>query len=108
MQEYANPARKVSLHEGLIVLVDLRQDMPLAHSIEVLILHALDYLTDNEVLVHKDEEEAFEEGVEAEEPVRRNRHKDLPNEFAEELSLVEDVFVELGQLLTHMDIGARL
>ena len=82
--------------------------MPLAHTVEVLILYALDYLTDDEVLVHKDEEEAFEEGVKVKEPVRRNRHKDLPNEFAEELRLVKDVFVQLGQLLTHMDIGARL
>ena len=93
MQEYTNPAREVSLHEGLIILIDLRQYVPLAHSIEMLILNTLHNLTDDEVLVHKDEEEAFEEGVKVEEPVRRNSHKDLPNEFAEELCLVEDVFV---------------
>ena len=93
MQEYTDPARKVSLHEGLVVLVDLRQDVSLTRTIKVLILNALDYLADNEVLVHKDEEETFEEGVEVEEPVRRDRHKDLPDEFAEELCLVEDVFV---------------
>ena len=93
MQEYTNPARKVSLHKGLIVLIDLCQDVPLAHSIEMLILHSLDYFTDDEVLVHKDEKEAFEEGVKVQEPVCRNSHEDLPDEFSEELCLVEDVFV---------------
>ena len=89
-------------------MVDLLQDVPLAHTIKVLVLNALDYLSDDEVLVHEDEEEALEESVEVEEPVCRHRHEDLPDEFAEELCLVEDVLVQLGQLLTHVDIGARL
>ena len=53
-----------------------------------LVLHSLDYLPHNEVLVYKHEEETFEQGVNAEEPERRHRNKNLRDEFSEKLGFV--------------------
>ena len=87
VEQDPSPACQVGLHESVIVLLNLRKYVPLAHLMQ-LVLHSLDYLPHNEVLVDKHEEETLEQGVNAEEPERRHRNKDLRNEFAEELGFV--------------------
>ena len=87
MEQDSSPACQVGLHKSVIVLLNLRKYVPLAHLMQ-LVLHSLDYLPHNEVLVDKHEEETFEQGVNAEEPERRHRNEDLRNEFAEELGFV--------------------
>ena len=52
-------------------------------------------LPNDEVFVDEQEEEAFEEGVQAEEPVNRYSDKDLCQEFAEEQRLVKSMLVHL-------------
>lgn len=107
VEQNADPARKIRLHKVVVVLIDLCQNVPLTGLME-LVLHSLDNLAHNEVLVHEYKEETFEECIEAEESERWNRDEDLGDEFAEELSLVENVLVELCQFLQHVDIRTRL
>lgn len=61
-----------------------------------LVLDSLDDLTDDKVLVHKYEEEAFEQGISIQKVVPGEPQKDLPDELAKELRLVKDVIVHLS------------
>ena len=98
MEHDSNPACEVRLHEVSIVLFDLRQYVPLAHLVQ-LVLDALNDLPHNEVLVNEYEEETFEESIDAQESKRGHGDEDLSYELAEELGFVQYVLVQLRQLL---------
>jgi len=69
-----------------------------------LVLDSLNDLANDEVLVHKDEEEAFEQGISIQKVVPREPQKDLANELAKELGLVKDVIVHLSKFLEHLQV----
>ena len=71
-----------------------------------LVLDSLDDFTNNKVLVHKDEEESFEQGISIQKVVPRQPQKDLANELAKELSLVKDVIVHFSKFLEHLQVCA--
>lgn len=62
VEQDADPARQISLHEICVVLLYLGQDVPLAGLVK-LVLHPLDNLPHYKVLVYEYEEETLEEGV---------------------------------------------
>ena len=92
MEQDSSPACQVGLHESVIVLLNLRKYVPLAHLMQ-LVLHSLDDFSHHKVLVYKHEEETFEQGIDAKEPERRHCNKNLSDKFAEKLGFIQDVLV---------------
>ena len=98
-----HPAGEVGFHEALIVLFKFSQHVSMRLQTVFCPLHDL---PNDEVFVDEQEEEAFEEGVQAEESIKRYSDKDLCQELAEELRLIKCMLVNLRELLQQLLVSS--